>query len=137
MRGYIRQTFAMIKPDSIARENCPEAIKAIIGMNNLNIIAEKKLLLSREQAQALYQEHSGCEYFQRLIDFITSGPVILMVLEGPFAGMKWRNLMGPSKPHEYQEDTIRAIFGTDQLHNAVHGADSANAAQREIKLFFS
>lgn len=132
----LQRTLSIIKPDAVE--------KGIIGKildrfesNGLNIIAIKKIKLSEEQAQQFYAVHKERPFFKDLVKFMTSGPVVVSVLEGEEAVSKNRKLMGATNPDEAEEGTIRRDFATSIDANAVHGSDSPENAAIEIKFFFS
>ena len=105
--------------------------------NGLKIVAQKMIKLTKEQAESFYQEHKGKEFFDPLVEFMTSGPVIVQVLEGEDAIKKNRKIMGKTNYVEAEEGTIRKMFATSIRENCVHGSDSPENAKREISFFFS
>lgn len=132
----MERTLSIIKPDAVA--------KGVIGKildrfesNGLRIAATKKLQLSRQDAEAFYAVHSERPFFNDLVDFMISGPVVVSVLEGENAMAKNRELMGATNPQEAAPGTIRADFAENIDANAVHGSDSLENAANEIKFFFS
>ncbi len=132
----MEQTLSIIKPDAVA--------KGVIGKimdrfetNGLRIAAAKKMQLSQADAEAFYAVHSERPFFKDLVDFMISGPVVVMVLEGEGAMAKNRDLMGATNPQEAEPGTIRADFADSIDANAVHGSDSLENAANEIKFFFS
>jgi len=127
------RTFAMIKPDAV-KANHTTDIVASLGPN-LMLEVMVRIKMTREQAEGFYAEHKGRPYFARLIEFMTSGPVCLMVLRGPNAVQEWRDRIGPTDPKKAGPQTIRGRFGTEQPCNAVHGSDSPESARREIEYF--
>jgi nucleoside diphosphate kinase len=132
------RTFAMIKPDGRPQE---EAIRANIREAGFNLIVEKELTLNPQQVAEFYSEHSSRPFFADLLDHMTSGPVLVMVLEREGAIKQWRELMGPTDPLracEIAPKTIRAKYwnGNPLPENVVHGSDSLQAAEREINFFF-
>lgn len=132
----IGKTFAMIKPDAF-----PEAGNIIDEINNAGLRVNKMrtVILTREQACAFYNEHSGRDFFENLVGFMTSGRVLAMELVGTDAVAKWRGLIGPTntdKAKQEAPDSLRAKFGTDGTRNAVHGSDSNASADRECAFFF-
>jgi nucleoside-diphosphate kinase len=135
MNNGIEKTFAIIKPDAVAAKNSGKIID-VIEKNGFEIIRIQKLKLSKEQAEKFYAEHKERGFFRDLVDFMTSGPVIIMVLSKEDAVSAWRNLMGATNPAEALPGTIRKSFGTDKGKNATHGSDSQEAAKREIGQFF-
>lgn len=132
----IERTFSMIKPDATAR-NLTGAINAVIEVAGLNIVAQKRVKMTREQAERFYAEHLGKPFFPELVEFMTSGPIIVQVLEGENAIAKYRQVMGKTDPAEADKGTIRAQFAESKGRNSVHGSDSPESAKREIGLWFS
>ncbi|MEC9292468.1 MAG: nucleoside-diphosphate kinase [Pseudomonadota bacterium] len=134
----MERTFSIIKPDAVSK-NVVGAIVDRFEKNGLRPVAMKKARLSKEQAELFYAEHKERPFFGELVGFMTSGPVVLQVLEGESAITKNRELMGATNPNNAEEGTIRYDFarGNDDLSaNAVHGSDSPEAAAREISFFF-
>lgn len=129
------KTFAIIKPDAVAAKNSGKIID-IIENNGFDILAIKKVVLTKYQAEAFYEVHKGKPFYNELIDYITSGPIIMMVLAKENAVIGWRNLMGATDPLKAEQGTIRKMFGKSIGSNAVHGSDSLENAKREIGLFF-
>lgn len=132
----VERTLSIIKPDAVAK-NVIGAIYSRFEQAGLSIVAAKMLRLSREQAEGFYAEHKGRPFFPALIDFMTSGPVTVQVLEGENAVLKNRELMGATNPQNAEPGTIRADFAESIDANAVHGSDSAASAAREIAYFFA
>lgn len=135
MNNGIEKTFAIIKPDAVSAKNSGKIID-IIEKNGFEIIRLKKLKLTKEQAEQFYAEHKERGFFKDLVNFMTSGPVIIMALAKDNAIVDWRNLMGATNPAEAEQGTIRKLFGTDKGKNATHGSDSEKAAKRELAQFF-
>ena len=136
----IEQTLSMIKPDAVAN-NFIGGIYAMLEENGLQIIAAKMLHLTVEQAEAFYEEHKERHFFPGLVEFMTSGPVMVQVLEGEDAIAKYRGLMGATDPSQAEPGTIRERFtrlepDSKVQKNAVHGSDSQQTARREIDFFF-
>lgn len=131
----IEKTFSIIKPNSTADNNIGNII-AIFEKNGLRIAAAKFVQLSKEKAEGFYIEHKDKPFFGELVDFMTSGPVMLMSLEGENAVMKNREIMGATNPAEAAEGTIRKLYAKSIGENAVHGSDSVESAQRELAYFF-
>lgn len=131
----VERTLSIIKPDAVAKNVIGEIYKRFES-NGLQIIAAKMLQLSEEQAKGFYAEHEGKPFFGALVEFMTSGPVTVQVLEGESAISKNRDLMGATNPKEAAPGTIRADFASSIDANAVHGSDSARSAEREIGYFF-
>ena len=132
----IERTFSIIKPDAVAK-NVVGEIYSRFEKNGLQIIASKMVHLSTEKAEGFYAEHKERPFFAALVDFMTSGPVCVQVLEGEGAILKNRKLMGATNPVEAEAGTIRADFASSIDANAVHGSDAAESAVREIAYFFS
>ena len=131
----IEQTFSIIKPDAVAKNVIGE-ITSRFENNGLQIIASKMLHLTRDQAEGFYAVHNGRPFFNDLISFMISGPVVVQVLEGENAISKHRELMGATNPADADPGTIRADFATTVDENAVHGSDAPETAAEEIKFFF-
>ena len=132
----VERTFSIIKPDAVAK-NIIGKIYNRFESNGLRIVAAKMVQLSRQDAEGFYAEHKGRPFFPALIEFMTSGPVTVQVLEGEGAVLKNRELMGATNPQEADEGTIRADFAESIDANAVHGSDSPESAAREIAYFFA
>lgn len=130
------KTLSIIKPDAVAK-NIIGAIYTRLEENGLVIVAAKMLRLTMEQAADFYQVHKERPFFNDLITFMTSGPVMVQVLEGENAVDKYRDLMGATNPMEARSGTIRADFADSIEANAVHGSDSIENAHREIAFFFT
>ena len=129
------KTFSIIKPDATKR-NITGAINKIIEENNLAIIAQKRIKLSKEQAEGFYSIHREKSFFSDLIEYMTSGAVIVQVLEGDNAVENYRKIMGATNPEKAEEGTIRKIHALDIQENSVHGSDSEENAVKEITYFF-
>jgi nucleoside-diphosphate kinase len=132
----IERTLSIIKPDAVAK-NVVGEIYSRFEQAGLRIIAAKRLQLSNELAGGFYAEHKDRPFFADLIKFMTSGPVMIQVLEGEGAVVKNRNLMGTTNPAEAEAGTIRADYAESIDANAVHGSDSQGSAEREIDYFFN
>ena len=132
----IERTFSIIKPDAVAKNVIGE-IYSRFENNGLRIIAAKMLHLSQGQAEGFYAEHKERGFFKDLVSFMTSGPVIIQVLEGENAVLKHREIMGATNPKDAAPGTIRADFANSIDENAVHGSDALASAEREIAYFFS
>jgi nucleoside-diphosphate kinase len=128
-------TFAMIKPDAVAA-GLTGTIIDLIEKNGFVISFMQKVQLTELGAHMLYEGHNSRDFFNRLVDFITSGPVVLMTLTKENAVDDWRALMGATSPMRAEEGTIRKLYGTDIERNAVHGSDSVETAKHELKIFF-
>ena len=131
----IEKTFSIIKPNSTLDNNIGNII-SVFEKNGLRIAAAKFTKLSKEKAEGFYIEHKERPFFGELVDFMTSGPVMLMCLEGEDAVMKNREIMGATNPAEAAEGTIRKLYAKSIGENSVHGSDSAAAAERELAYFF-
>ena len=132
----IEQTLSIIKPDAVAK-HVVGAIISRFEQAGLHLCAAKMKQLSKKEAQGFYQEHKERPFFNDLVQFMTSGPVVVIALKGDNAIDKNRSLMGATNPKEADPGTIRADFATSIDANAVHGSDSPDAAAREIAYFFS
>jgi nucleoside-diphosphate kinase len=132
----IERTFSIIKPDA-TRRNLTGKINAIFEANGLRIVAQKRIWMSRAHAKEFYKVHSARPFFNDLVDFMVSGPVVVQVLEGENAVAKTRELMGATNPAEAAEGTIRKLFGESIEANSVHGSDSLENAAIEIAYFFA
>jgi nucleoside-diphosphate kinase len=131
----MERTYIMIKPDGVRRGLTGEIINRI-ERKGFKIVAMKKMLIPRETAEAHYSEHKDKPFFEGLVNFITSGPVVAMVVEGPGAIAEMRRLMGSTCPWEAAPGTIRADFAISVDENVIHGSDSPESAAREIAIFF-
>jgi nucleoside-diphosphate kinase len=132
----IERTLSIVKPDA-TRRNLTGQINARLEAAGLRIIAQKRLRLTREQAETFYAVHAERSFFDDLCDFMISGPVVAQVLEGENAIVKNREIMGATNPANAKDGTIRKDFGETVEANSVHGSDSAETAAREIAFFFS
>ena len=132
----IERTFSIIKPDATAR-HLTGAINAIIEQAGLHIVAQKRLRITREQAETFYAVHRARPFFRELVDFMISGPVVVQVLEGENAIAKYRDVMGATDPAKAAAGTIRKEFAKSIGENSVHGSDAAETARQEIAYWFS
>ena len=130
------RTFSIIKPDATKR-NITGAINKIIEENGLRIIAQKRILLSKQKAEGFYSVHSDKPFFNDLISYMISCPVIVQVLDGEDAINKYREVMGATNPENAANGSIRNIFGLNIQENSVHGSDSEENANKEITYFFN
>ena len=130
------RTFSIVKPDA-TRRNLTGNICAMLEEAGLRIIASKRIRLTKEQAEAFYAVHRERPFYADLVKFMTSGPVVVQVLEGEDAIAKNREVMGATNPAEAAEGTIRKLFAESVEANSVHGSDGPDTAQQEIKFFFS
>ncbi len=128
-------TFAMIKPDAVNAKNSGKIID-MIEKNGFEIIRLEKDHFEKEHAEAFYAVHKDRPFFSELVEFIISGPVIVMALRKENAISDWRKLMGATNPQEAEKGTIRKLFGTDIGNNAVHGSDAPETSAQEISLVF-
>jgi nucleoside-diphosphate kinase len=131
----VERTFSIIKPDATAR-NLTGAINAVIEKSGLKIVAQKRVRWTAAQAQKFYEEHAARPFYGELVAFMTSGPIVLQVLEGDNAIAKYREVMGATDPKEAKEGTIRKLFAVSKGENSTHGSDSPAASEREIALNF-
>ena len=131
----IEQTLSIIKPDGVEKNIIGDVIKRIES-TGVKIVAMKMVHLSKQQAEGFYYVHKERPFFDSLIEFMTSGPSVLMVLQGEDAITKYRTVMGATNPAEAAEGTIRRDFATDIEKNTVHGSDSSESASFEISYFF-
>ncbi len=132
----MEKTFAIIKPDAVER-NLAGKILARIEEEGFKIIGIKKIFLSKNEAEGFYHVHAERPFFPDLVAYMTSGPVISLVLERENAIKKWRDLMGATNPEEAAEGTIRKLYGTNIEKNATHGSDAPETAKFEISYFFN
>jgi nucleoside-diphosphate kinase len=132
----IERTFSIIKPDATAR-NLTGAINAMIETAGLRIVAQRRVLISGAQAETFYDVHRERPFFRELVEFMTSGPVVVQVLEGENAIAAYRDLMGATDPAKAASGTIRKAFGKSIGENSVHGSDAADTAVKEIAQFFA
>jgi len=129
------RTFSIIKPDA-TRRNLTGAINAIIEKNGLRIVAQKRIKLSKAQAEKFYEVHKARPFYGELVEFMTSGPVVVQILEGSDAVAKYREVMGATDPKDAAPGTIRKEHAENKGANSVHGSDSAENAKMEIAQFF-
>jgi nucleoside-diphosphate kinase len=132
----IERTFSIIKPDATER-NLTGAVNAVIEKAGLRIVAQKRLRMTRAEAETFYAVHKQRPFFGELVEFMTSGPVVVQVLEGDDAVAKYREVMGATNPAQAAEGTIRKQFAQSIGENSVHGSDSPENAEIEIRQFFS
>jgi nucleoside-diphosphate kinase len=131
----VERTFSIIKPDATKR-NLTGKINAVIEGAGLRIIAQKRLKLSQPQAEGFYAVHKERPFYKSLVSFMTSGPVVVQVLEGENAVAKYREVMGATNPANAAPGTIRKLFAESIEANSVHGSDAAETAKTEIAFFF-
>jgi nucleoside-diphosphate kinase len=132
----VERTFSILKPDATAR-NLTGAINAMIEQAGLRIVAQKRLRITREQAEAFYAVHSARPFFRELVDFMISGPVVVQILEGENAIAKYRDVMGATDPAKAEAGTIRRVHALSIGENSVHGSDASDTAAKEMAQFFS
>ena len=132
---HVEYTLSIIKPDATKR-NITGKINSYLEAAQLKIVAQKMILLSKQQAKQFYMEHNDKVFFSNLISYMTSAPIIIQVLKGENAIIKNRQVMGATNPTEAATGTIRKDFGQSIEANSIHGSDSALNAQREINFFF-
>jgi nucleoside-diphosphate kinase len=132
----VERTFSIIKPDATAR-NLTGAINAMIEQAGLRIVAQKRLRITREQAETFYAVHRQRPFFGELVDFMVSGPVVVQVLEGGNAIAKYRDVMGATDPAKAAAGTIRKAHANSIGENSVHGSDAPDTAAQEIAQFFA
>jgi len=132
----MERTFSIIKPDATAR-NLTGAINAMIEKAGLRIVAQKRVRITRDQAETFYAVHKARPFFGELVDFMISGPVVVQVLQGDGAIAKYREIMGATDPGKAADGTIRKVHAKSIGENSVHGSDAADTAALEISQFFS
>jgi nucleoside-diphosphate kinase len=130
------RTFSIIKPDA-TRRNLTGKVNAVIEDAGLRIVAQRRIKMSRAQAEKFYEVHKERPFFGELVEFMTSGPVVVQVLEGDNAVAKYREVMGATNPANAAEGTIRKLYAESVGENSVHGSDSQENAQIEIAQFFT
>lgn len=129
------RTFSIIKPDATAR-NITGKVNAVIEDAGLRIVAQRRIRMSRAQAEKFYEVHKERPFYGELVEYMTSGPVVVQVLEGEGAVAKYREVMGATNPAQAAEGTIRKLFAESIQNNSVHGSDSPENAKIEIAQFF-
>ena len=131
----MEQTLSIIKPDAVER-NLAEEIKNIFKKNNLNVKDSKKIHISKDEASEFYKVHQSKPFYNDLCSYLSSGPIIVMILEGENAVLANRKLMGSTNPKDAEQNTIRNLYGISIDKNSVHGSDSIENAKKEIEFFF-
>jgi len=131
----IEQTLSIVKPDAVER-NLENKIKSFFEEKNLKIIKNKKVHITKEEAAEFYKVHQTKPFYQNLCNYLSSGPIVVMVLEGEGAIFKNRQIMGATDPLKAEEGTLRKLYGLSIDKNSVHGSDSAESAKTEIDFFF-
>ena len=132
----IEQTLSIIKPDAVER-NLEDKIKSFFVKKNLKIIKSKKVQISKEEASEFYKTHQTKPFYNDLCNYLSSGPIIVMILEGEEAISKNRQIMGATDPSKAEEGTLRKMYGLSIDKNSVHGSDSDESAKAEIIFFFT
>ncbi|MEN5081750.1 nucleoside-diphosphate kinase [Bosea sp. TWI1241] len=132
----VQRTFSILKPDA-TRRNLTGAVNAVIEKAGLRIVAQKRIQMTKAQAETFYAVHKERPFFGELVEFMTSGPVVVQVLEGEEAIAKYREVMGATNPANAAEGTIRKLFAESVGENTVHGSDAPETAAIEIAQFFS
>jgi len=131
----IEQTLSIIKPDAVER-NLTEEIKNFFKKNKLSIKESKKIHITKDEASEFYKVHQSKPFYNDLCNYLSSGPIVVMILEGENAVLANRKLMGATNPKEADENTIRKLYGISIDKNSVHGSDSIENAKKEIEFFF-
>ena len=131
----LEKTLSIIKPDAVER-NLIEEIKNIFIKNKLNIKESKKIHITKDEAAEFYKVHQSKPFYNDLCAYLSSGPIVVMILEGEGAVMANRKLMGATNPKEAEQNTIRKLYGISIDKNSVHGSDSTDNAKKEIEFFF-
>ena len=131
----MEQTLSIIKPDAVER-NLIENIKLIFTKNNLKIKEDKKIHITKEEAAEFYKVHQSKPFYDDLCAYLSSGPIVVMILEGENAVVHNRKIMGATDPKNAEENTIRKLYGISIDKNSVHGSDSVDNAKKEINFFF-
>ena len=131
----LEQTLSIIKPDAVER-NLDDEIKSFYEKNNLKIIKSKKVKISKEEASEFYKVHQTKPFYGELCNYLSSGPIVVMILEGENAVSKNRQLMGATDPKKAENGTLRKMYGLSIDKNSVHGSDSVENAKIEINFFF-
>ena len=131
----LERTLSIVKPDAVER-NLTEDIKNIFIENQLKIVQEKKIQLSKEEAAEFYKVHQTKPFYERLCNYLSSGPITVMILEGEDAIKANRRIMGATDPKNAEENTIRKLYGLSIDKNSIHGSDSIENAKKEIEFFF-
>ena len=131
----IEQTLSIVKPDAVER-NLENRIKSFFKEKNLKILKSKKVHITKEEAAEFYKVHQTKPFYKNLCNYLSSGPIVVMVLEGEGAVFKNRQIMGATDPLKAEEGTLRKMYGLSIDKNSVHGSDSAVSAKTEIDFFF-
>ena len=135
-KTMIEKTLSIIKPDAVER-NLENKIKSFYENNNLKILKSKKVQISKQEAEEFYKIHQTKPFYNKLCNYLSSGPIIVMILEGENSISKNREIMGATDPLKAKEGTLRKIYGVSIDKNSVHGSDSLDNATKEINFFFN
>ncbi len=130
-----QQTLSIIKPDAVER-NLTDEIKSVLIKNNLKIVENKKIHLTKDEAAEFYKVHQSKPFYNELCSYLSSGPIVAMILEGEDAVSTYRKIMGATDPKNAEENTLRKLYGISIDKNSVHGSDSVDNAIKEIEFFF-
>ena len=131
----VERTLSIIKPDAVER-NLTQEIQNIFSKNNLKIVESKKIHITKEEAAEFYKVHQSKQFYSDLCSYLSSGPIVVMILEGKNAVIKNRKIMGATDPKNAEDNTIRKLYGLSIDKNSVHGSDSIENAKVEINFFF-
>ena len=131
----LEKTLSIIKPDAVQR-NLEEKIEKIFIDQGFKIVEKKKVRISKEEAEEFYKVHQTKPFYDKLCDYLSSGPIIVMILEGENAVLQNRNVMGATDPKKAEEGSIRKLYGLSIDKNSVHGSDTIENARKEINFFF-
>ncbi len=131
----IERTLSIIKPDAVER-NLTEKIKSIFLKNHLNVVSSKKIQVTKDEAAEFYKVHQSKPFYDNLCSYLSSGPIVVMILEGRNAILLNREIMGATDPKKAEQNTIRKLYGISIDKNSVHGSDSKENAENEINFFF-
>ena len=131
----LEQTLSIIKPDAVER-NLEKEVKEMFKSKGFSILEEKKIQIEKSEAEKFYKVHETKPFYNDLCDYLSSGPIVVMILEGERAISKNRELMGATDPKKAEEGTLRKMYGISIDKNSVHGSDSIENAKKEIKFFF-
>ncbi len=131
----IQQTLSIIKPDAVER-NLADEIKSFLIKKNFKIIDNKKIHLNKDEAAEFYKVHQSKPFYNDLCSYLSSGPIVVMILEGENAVASYRKIMGATDPKNAEKNTIRKLYGISIDKNSVHGSDSIDNAKKEIEFFF-
>ena len=134
-KNMIEQTLSIIKPDAVER-NLENKIKSFFQKNNIKILKSKKIKISKEEAYEFYKIHQAKPFYDKLCNYLSSGPIVAMILEGEDVVSKNRQLMGATDPAKAEEGTLRKMYGISIDKNSVHGSDSVENGKIEIDFFF-